>query len=138
MGWDGNLKWHILFGIKRELKRNEEFAEAMANEVWLTEKELTEEMPFFTKKWLKHKYYKLHPRRVFIKDKDGEVHGHGKKYFPRNSILKQLRESKITDDELGANIYKYRLKGGEVEIGGYEFNHDWQKGLSIDEIIYHL
>ena len=44
MGWDGQLKWNILLEIRRELKRNEEFAHAMADEVWLTEKQLVEEM----------------------------------------------------------------------------------------------
>jgi len=138
MGWDGNLKWHILFEIRRELKKNEEFAQEMANEVWLTEKQLAEEMPFFKKSWLKEKGYKLHPKCVFIKDKNGELHGHGKRYYPRNTILKRLREEKIADDELTWTTYQYRLKGGELEIAGYEFNNKWQDGLSINEIIYHL
>jgi len=34
--------------------------------------------------------------------------------------------------------YQYRLKGGELEIAGYELNRDWQDGLSIDEIVNHL
>ena len=50
MGWDGQLKWNILFAIRSELKKNEEFAQAMADEVWLTEKQLVEEMPFFKSK----------------------------------------------------------------------------------------
>ena len=53
MGWDGQLKWNILFAIRSEQKKNEEFAQAMADEVWLTEKQLVEEMPFFKKSWVK-------------------------------------------------------------------------------------
>jgi len=49
-----------------------------------------------------------------------------------------LREEKIADDELTWTTYQYRLKGGELEIAGYEFNNKWQDGLSINEIIYHL
>ena len=135
MGWDGFLKNKIIWAIKRELGK----ADELADEVWLTEKQLIEEMPFFKKSWLKHKGYKLHPRCVIVKDKNGEVLGHTKKFYPRNNILKRLRESKITDDELGGSIYSYRLKGGEVEVGGYDlFSRDWQNGLSINEIVYHL
>ena len=47
-------------------------------------------------------------------------------------------EEKIADEELIWATYKYRLKGGELEFAGYEFNDDWKKGLSIDEIVYHL
>lgn len=138
MGWDGFLKWHILFAIRSELKKNEEFAQAMADEVWLTEKQLVEEMPFFKKSWVKHKYNKLCYRQVIVTDKDGNEHA-SKRFFPRNAILKKLRESTITDQDLGWSIYNYRLNGGEVEVGGYDlFSKDWQKGLSIDEIVYHL
>ena len=104
MGWDGQLKWNILFEIRRELKRNEEFAHAMADEVWLTEKQLVEEMPFFKKSWVKKKGYKLHPRRVIMKNKEGDEVGRGKRFFPRNAILKKLRESTITDQDLGWSI----------------------------------
>ena len=137
MGWDGQLKWNILFAIRSELKRNEEFAHAMADEVWLTEKQLVEEMPFFKKSWVKKKGYKLHPRRVIMKNKEGDEVSRGKRYFPRNAILKKLRESTITDQDLGWSIYYYRLNGGKVEVGGYDlFSKEWQKGLSIDEIVY--
>ena len=47
-------------------------------------------------------------------------------------------KKKIADEELIWATYKYRLKGGELEFAGYEFNDDWKKGLSIDEIAYHL
>ena len=137
MGWDGQLKWEILFAIRKELERREKM-ECWANEVWLTEKELSEEMPFFKKSWLKKKGYKLHPRRVVMRDKNGNEQRHIKKFYPRNNILKRLREEKIADDELTWTTYKYRVNGGELEIAGYEFNRDWQEGLSIDEIVYHL
>ena len=52
--------------------------------------------------------------------------------------MKRLREEKIADDELTWATYKYRVNGGELEIAGYEFNQDWKKGLSIDEMVYHL
>lgn len=133
MGWDGYLKNEIVRAIRKELERSNE----MADEVWLTEKQLAEEMPFFKKSWLKHKGYKLHPRFAWVTDKKGEYH-YSKKYYPRNAILKQLREEKIADEELIWATYKYRLKGGELEFAGYEFNDDWKKGLSIDEIVYHL
>lgn len=139
MGWDGQLKWNILFAIRSELKKNEEFAQAMADEVWLTEKKLVEEMPFFKKSWVKKKGYKLHPRRVIMKNKEGDEVGRGKRFFPRNAILKKLRESTITDQDLGWSIYNYRLNGGKVEVGGFDlFSNKWRDGLSIDEIIYHL
>lgn len=135
MGWDGFLKHEIIWAIKRELEKTDE----MADEVWLTEKQLMEEMPFFKKSWLKHKGYKLHPRCVVVKDKNGVDQGHTKKFYPRNNILKRLRESTITDNELGANIYHYRLNGGEVEVGGFDiFSNKWQNGLCLDEIVYHL
>lgn len=134
MGRDGYLKNEIVRAIRKELERSNE----MADEVWLTEKQLTEEMPFFKKKWLREKGYKLHPRFAWVTDKKGEYH-YSKKYYPRNAILKQLRESKITDDELIGSIYKFRLNGGEVEVGGFDLlSDDRQKGLSIDEIVYHL
>ena len=137
MSWDGFLKNMILIEIKHELKRIEE-SECWANEVWLTEKELSEEMPFFKKSWLKKKGYKLHPRFVVMRDKNGNEQRHIKKFYPKNNILKRLREEKIADEELTWTTYKYRVNGGELEIAGYEFNRDWQKGLSIDEIVYHL
>ena len=133
MGWDGYLKNKIVRAIRKELERSNE----MADEVWLTEKQLIEEMPFFKKKWIKEKGYKLHPRFTWVTDKKGEYHC-SKKYYPKNAILKQLREEKIADEELIWATYKYRLKGGELEFAGYEFNDDWKKGLSIDEIVYHL
>ena len=134
MVWDGFLKNEIVRAIRKELERSNE----MADEVWLTEKQLTEEMPFFKKSWLKHKGYKLHPRYAWVTDKKGEYH-YSKKYYPRNAILKQLRESTITDNELIGSIYNFRLNGGEVEVGGFDlFSNDWQNGLSIDEIVYHL
>jgi hypothetical protein len=89
------------------------------------------------KKWIKEKGHKLHPRFTWVTDKKGEYHC-SKKYYPKNAILKQLREEKIADEELIWATYKYRLKGGELEFAGYEFNDDWKKGLSIDEIVYHL
>ena len=49
MGWDGYLKNEIVRAIRKELERSNE----MADEVWLTEKQLIEEMPFFKKKWIK-------------------------------------------------------------------------------------
>ena len=133
MGWDGYLKNEIVRAIRKELERSKE----MADEVWLTEKQLIEEMPFFKKKWIKEKGHKLHPRFTWVTDKKGEYHC-SKKYYPKNAILKQLREEKIADEELIWATYKYRLKGGELEFAGYEFNDDWKKGLSIDEIVYHL
>lgn len=134
MGWDGYLKNEIVRAIRKELERSNE----MADEVWLTEKQLAKEMPFFKKSWLKHKGYKLHPRFAWVTDKKGEYH-YSKKYYPRNAILKQLRESTITDGDLGGNIYHYRLKGGKVEVGGFDlFSNKWEEGLSINEIIYHL
>ncbi len=133
MGWDGYLKNEIVRAIRKELERSNE----MADEVWLTEKQLIEEMPFFKKKWIKEKGHKLHPRYAWVTDKKGEYH-YSKKYYPKNAILKQLREEKIADEELIWATYKYRLKGGELEFAGYEFNDDWKKGLSINEIIYHL
>lgn len=51
MGWDGYLKNEIVRAIRKELERSNE----MADEVWLTEKQLVEEMPFFKKKWIKKK-----------------------------------------------------------------------------------
>ena len=135
MGWDGFLKHKMIWAIKRELEKTDE----LADEVWLTEKQLIEEMPFFKKSWLKHKGYKLHPRCVIVKNKNGEVIGHSKKFYPRNNILKRLRESKITDNELGGCIYKYRMNGGVVEVGGFDiFSNKWKDGLSIDEIVCHL
>ena len=47
MGWDGYLKNEIVRAIRKELERSDE----MADEVWLTEKQLIEEMPFFKKSW---------------------------------------------------------------------------------------
>lgn len=133
MAYDRFFQKEIVRAIREELERSNE----MADEVWLTEKQLIEEMPFFKKKWIKEKGHKLHPRFTWVTGKNGEYHC-SKKYYPKNAILKQLREEKIADDELMWATYKYRLKGGELEIAGYEFNHDWKKGLSIDEIIYHL
>lgn len=134
MGWDGYLKNEIVRAIRKELERSNE----MADEVWLTEKQLVEEMPFFKKSWLKDNGYKLHPRYAWVTDKKGEYH-YSKKYYPRNAILKQLRESIITDGDLGGNIYHYRLKGGKVDVGGFGlFSNKWRDGLSIDEIVYHL
>ena len=119
MGWDGQLKWEILFKIRNELKKNEEFAQAMVDEVWLTEKQLAEEMPFFKKSWLKKKGYKLHPRQTWVTNEEGEYHC-SKKFYPRNAIFKQLRESIITDPDLVGSIYGYKLNGGEVEVGGLQ------------------
>jgi len=133
MAYDRILQAMLVRAIRDELERSNE----MADEVWLTEKQLSEEMPFFKKSWLKHKGYKLHPRYAWVTDKKGEYH-YSKKYYPRNAILKQLREEKIADDELMWATYQYRLKGGELEIAGYELNRDWQDGLSIDEIVNHL
>ena len=134
MAYDRILKAMLVRAIRDELERSNE----MADEVWLTEKQLSEEMPFFKKSWLKHKGYKLHPRYTWVTDKKGEYH-YSKKYYPRNAILKQLRESTITDNELIGSIYNFRLNGGEVEVGGFDlFSNDWQNGLSIDEIVYHL
>lgn len=134
MGWDGYLKNEIVRAIRKELERSNE----MADEVWLTEKQLVEEMPFFKKSWLKDNGYKLHPRYAWVTDKKGEYH-YSKKYYPRNAILKQLRECTITDGDLGGNIYHYRLKGGKVDVGGFDlFSNKWRDGLSIDEIVYHL
>jgi len=134
MAYDRFFQKEIVRAIREELERSNE----MADKVWLTEKQLIEEMPFFKKKWLREKGYKLHPRYAWVTDKKGKYH-YSKKYYPRNAILKQLRESKITDGDLGGSIYKFRLNGGEVEIGGFDmFSNDWQKGLSIDEIVYHL
>ena len=90
MGWDGYLKNEIVRAIRKELERSNE----MADEVWLTEKQLIEEMPFFKKKWIKEKGHKLHPRFTWVTDKKGEYHC-SKKYYPKNAILKQLREEKI-------------------------------------------
>lgn len=115
MGWDGYLKNEIVRAIRKELERSDE----MADEVWLTEKQLVEEMPFFKKSWLKDNGYKLHPRYAWVTDKKGEYH-YSKKYYPRNAILKQLRESIITDGELGIGIYRYRRNGGEVKVGGFD------------------
>lgn len=89
MGWDGYLKNEIVRAIRKELERSDE----MADEVWLTEKQLVEEMPFFKKSWLKDNGYKLHPRYAWVTDKKGEYH-YSKKYYPKNVILKQLREEK--------------------------------------------
>ena len=133
MAYDRIFQKEIVRAIREELERSNE----MADEVWLTEKQLIEEMPFFKKKWIKEKGHKLHPRFTWVTDKKGEYH-YSKKYYPKNAILKQLREEKIADDELIWATYKYRLKGGELEFAGYEFNDDWKKGLSIDEIVYHL
>ena len=134
MAYYRTLKDMIVRAIREELERPNE----MADEVWLTESQLSKEMPFFKKSWLKAKGYKLHPRYAWVTDKKGEYHC-SKKYYPQNAILKQLRESIITDGDLGGYIYHYRLKGGEVEVGGYDlFSKKWQEGLSIDEIVYHL
>ena len=88
MAYDRILKATLVRAIRDELERSNE----MADEVWLTEKQLSEEMPFFKKSWLKHKGYKLHPRYAWVTDKKGEYH-YSKKYYPRNAILKQLREN---------------------------------------------
>jgi len=58
MAYDRILQAMLVRAIRDELERSNE----MADEVWLTEKQLSEEMPFFKKSWLKHKGYKLHPR----------------------------------------------------------------------------
>ena len=134
LGWATKMEYSFR---NKERTKEEEFAQAMADEVWLTEKQLVEEMPFFKKSWVKKKGYKLHPRRVIMKNKEGDEVSRGKRYFPRNAILKKLRESTITDQDLGWSIYNYRLNGGKVEVGGYDlFSKEWQKGLSIDEIVY--
>ena len=133
MGRSSYLQREIVNAIRKEMEQIDE----MADEVWLTEKQLIEEMPFFKKKWVKENGYKLHPRCVLVTDKNGDDNV-SKRFYPKNAILKQLRESKIADDALGWSIYNYCLKGGEVEIGGYEFSDDWQKELSIKEIVYHL
>lgn len=133
MAYDRIFQKEIVRAIREELERSNE----MADEVWLTEKQLVEEMPFFKKSWLKDNGYKLHPRYAWVTDKKGEYHC-SKKYYPKNAILKQLREEKIADEELIWATYKYGLKGGKLEFAGYEFNDDWKKGLSIDEIVYHL
>ena len=134
MAYDRIFQKEIVRAIREELERSNE----MADEVWLTEKQLVEEMPFFKKSWLKDNGYKLHPRYAWVTDKKGEYH-YSKKYYPRNAILKQLRESIITDGELGIGIYRYRRNGGEVEVGGFDLlSKKWEEGLSINEIIYHL
>lgn len=127
------LQKEIVRAIREEMEQINE----IADEIWLTEKQLIEEMPFFKKKWIKEKGYKLHPRYAWVTDKNGDYHV-SKRFYPKNAILKQLRESKIADDALKWSIYNYRLKGGEIEFGGYAYSDDWQKGLSIKEIVYHL
>ena len=86
MAYDRFFQKEIVRAIREELERSNE----MADEVWLTEKQLIEEMPFFKKKWLREKGYKLHPRYAWVTDKKGKYH-YSKKYYPRNAILKQLR-----------------------------------------------
>ena len=125
MGWDGFLKWHILFALRSELKKNEEFAQAMADEVWLTEKQLVEEMPFFKKSWVKHKYYKLCYRQVIVTDKDGnefEVPADTVLYavgsIPNSAVVDELREwpdwesFRAIGDCTGAGIVKKAIHQG--------------------------
>ena len=49
MAYDRFFQKEIVRAIREELERSNE----MADEVWLTEKQLIEEMPFFKKKWIK-------------------------------------------------------------------------------------
>ena len=116
MGWDGFLKWHILFAIRSELKKNEEFAQAMADEVWLTEKQLVEEMPFFKKSWVKHKYYKLCYRQVIVTDKDGN------RLEPSQVLaeIKRYFKDKVFETTIPRNVRLAEAPSHGVAIGQYD------------------
>lgn len=135
--WDGYLKNEILREIHKELKRAKETEDEMSNEVWLTAKQLSQEMPFFTITWLRHNGFRLHSRMVCVKDENYECK-FTKRYYPKNAILKRLRETKITDSVLIRNIKKYQASGGKIEIGGFDYFPISDSKLSIEEAVYRI
>lgn len=66
-----------------------------ANEVytedWLTSKQLCEQIPLFTKEWLRHNWRLLPSEHVSWIDADGEEH-ECTRCFPKKKILRMISE----------------------------------------------
>lgn len=61
-----------------------------ANEVWLTSKQLCEQVGFFTPEWLKH-YGKLLPReQSSVVNKDGDTIHISHWYYPKHKIQQMI------------------------------------------------
>ncbi len=66
-------------------------ANEVYNEEWLTGKQLCEQVPLFTKEWLRHNWRLLPSERVGWKDSDGVEHGCTRCY-PKHKILRMVNE----------------------------------------------
>lgn len=77
-------------------------AQEVYDEVWLTGKQLSEQVGFFTKEWLKRYGMTLPREAVKVKDRNGVIHRTGWCY-PKKKILRmiadgEMRRLKVPED----------------------------------------
>ena len=69
-------------------------ANEVYDEVWLTGKQLSEQVGFFTKEWLKRYGMTLQREAVKVRDESGVVHRTGWCY-PKKRILRMIAEGEL-------------------------------------------
>lgn len=69
-------------------------AQEVYDEVWLTGKQLSEQVGFFTKEWLKRYGMTLPREAVKVKDRNGVIHRTGWCY-PKKKILRMIADGEM-------------------------------------------
>lgn len=80
------------------MKATREAAE-MYDEVWLTGKQLGEQVGFFTREWLKRYGMTLPREAVKVKDRNGVIHRTGWCY-PKKKILRMIADGEMRGLEM--------------------------------------
>ena len=71
-------------------------ANEVYNEEWLTGKQLCDQVPLFTKEWLRHNWRMLPSERVGWKDSDGVDH-ECTRCYPKKKILRMISDGAFRD-----------------------------------------
>jgi hypothetical protein len=71
-------------------------ANEVYNEEWLTGKQLCDQVPLFTKEWLRHNWRMLPSERVGWKDSDGVYH-ECTRCYPKKKILRMISDGAFRD-----------------------------------------
>lgn len=78
-------------------------ANEIYDEVWVTGKQLSEQVGFFTKEWLKRYGMTLPREAVKVRDENGVVHRTGWCY-PKKRILRMIAEGQMRQLEVTTEV----------------------------------
>jgi hypothetical protein len=82
--------------IQAAIKKAVMEANEIYNEEYLTPKQLCDQVPLFTKEWLRHNWRMLPSERVGWKDSDGVDH-ECTRCYPKKKILRMISDGAFRD-----------------------------------------